>query len=163
MDEGVGALTRICIICKKHIPNDANVCPHCGHDYRPAMSGQAWEERRTPLPPIGGALIALSGVTQIMSGILWIFGLGFGIGYQEPDGWEMPVMIGAVSVIVGAYATLVAPLTMTRRRLVLSLTAALAAFGTAGVVTMYVISATAVSTGLAGLLLVALSREEFID
>ncbi|MDQ1371209.1 MAG: hypothetical protein QG582_123 [Candidatus Thermoplasmatota archaeon] len=33
------AAPRNCVACGRAIAWDANVCPFCGHDYRPAMSG----------------------------------------------------------------------------------------------------------------------------
>jgi predicted nucleic acid-binding Zn ribbon protein len=34
------APTRNCVACGRAIAWDANVCPYCGHDFRPAMTGQ---------------------------------------------------------------------------------------------------------------------------
>lgn len=163
MDLDNSALTRVCIVCKNHIPDDANVCPQCGHDYRPAMEGQAWEDENTPLPPIGGALIALSGVIQIVSGLVWVIGLGFGIGYDIEGSGHAAIAAGLVGIGVGSFAVFVSPLAMTRRRLALSLAAGLAALAGVTAVTAYVLSVTSVSTGLVGVLMIAIARDEFVD
>jgi len=33
------APTRSCVACGRAIAWDVNVCPYCGHDYRPQMAG----------------------------------------------------------------------------------------------------------------------------
>lgn len=157
------AMTRVCVLCQKHIPDDANVCPHCGHDYRLVMTGQAWEEEKTPLPPIGGAIIALSGVSQVVSGLLWLFGFEFGFRTEEDRLEAIYWTIGLAMILVGAFAIAVSPFAMTRRRLVLSLAGGVAALGGGTLATMYTLSIATGSLGLVGLLLVAIARDEFRD
>jgi len=163
MSPDESGLTRVCVTCNKHIQNDANVCPNCGHDYRPIMMGQAWEQEETPLPPIGGALIGLAGVTQIVSSILLIFGVGLGIGSEASDYSAYYIGMGIAALVAGAFATLVCPFAMTRRRLVMSLAAGLAAMGVGTIVASTLLQVASAWVGLVGLLLIALARDEFID
>ena len=164
MEGGKALMTRVCVRCQKNLPDDANVCPRCGHDYRPIMMGHAWEEERTPLPPLGGALIALSGVVQIVSGLLWLSEKGFSSGLTENHLEAVYIAIGLAVIVVGIFAVLVSPFAMTRRRLALSLVGGLAALGGGSLVVMYMsVSIVAGSLGLVGILLIALAREEFVD
>lgn len=164
MEGGKALMTRVCVRCQKNLPDDANVCPRCGHDYRPIMMGHAWEEEKTPLPPLGGALIALSGVVQIVSGLLWLSEKGFSSGLTENHLEAIYIAIGLAVIVVGIFAVLVSPFAMTRRRLALSLVGGLAALGGGSLVVMYMsVSIVAGSLGLVGILLIALAREEFVD
>lgn len=163
MAAGKGVPARICVRCDKSLPDDANVCPRCGHDYRPVMLGRAWEEENTPLPPIGGALIALSGTAQIVSGILWISGFYLGLDSGEGDFRALHLTIGLAAIIVGVIAVLVSPFAMTRRRLAVSLVGGLAALGVGTLTVSYTLSIAATSLGLVGILLIALARDEFVD
>ena len=163
MATGKGVLTRVCVKCDKSLLDDANVCPHCGHDYRPVMMGRAWEEENTPLPPIGGALISLSGTAQIVSGLLWLSGFDFGMDSAESDFGALHFTIGLALIVVGAIAVLVGPFAMTRRRLAVSLMGGLAALGIGTLTVAYTLSIAATSLGLVGILLIALARDEFVD
>jgi len=163
MAAGKGSLTRVCVGCDKSLPDDANVCPYCGHDYRPVMLGHAWEEENTPLPPIGGALIALSGTVQIVNGLLWLSGFDFGL---DPAGGHFGALhftIGLAVIIVGVFAVLVSPFAMTRRRLAISLVGGIAALGGSTLAVAYTLSIAGASLGLVGILLIALARDEFVD
>lgn len=164
MEGGKALRTRVCVRCQKNLPDDANVCPHCGHDYRPIMMGHAWEEEKTPLPPLGGALIALSGVIQIVSGLLWLSEKGYSSSLTENHLEATYIAIGLAVIVVGVFAVLVSPFAMTRRRLALSLVGGLAALGGGSLVVTYMsVSISVVSLGLVGILLIALGREEFVD
>jgi len=163
MAEGKAVMTRLCVKCEKNLPDDANVCPHCGHDYRPVMLGHAWEEEKTPLPSIGGALIGLSGVTQVLSGILWLSGFEFGSSSQMSNFDGISITIGLAVIAVGIFAILVSPFAMTRRRLALSLVGGLAALGGGTLAVVMMLSVAASSLGLVGVLLIALARDEFAD
>ena len=160
---GEEALIRKCVECDRPLPDDANVCPHCGRDYRPAMMGRAWEWENTPLPPIGGALVALSSVALILSGLLWVFE-----GFPDAsDAWDtnrtMTTLMGLSAVAAGAFAISVSPFIMTRRRLALSLAGSIAALGAWGVVIAYALGGIISILSLVGLILIAISRDEFTD
>ena len=60
--------SRICVSCGRTIAMDANVCQHCGHDFRaPAKE----EVKKTAIPVIGGVLIIIAGLMGLaMGGIL---------------------------------------------------------------------------------------------
>lgn len=156
-------ITRVCVRCQKNLPDDANVCPYCGHDYRPVMMGHAWEEEKTPLPPLGGALIALSGVVQIVSGLLWLSEKGYSSSWTENHLEAIYIAIGLAVIVVGIFAVLVSPFAMTRRRLALSMVGGLAALGGGSLVVYMSVSIVASWLGLVGILLLALAREEFVD
>ena len=66
----------MCVACGRSIPWDANVCPHCGHDYR----FQYQYGRREEISE--GTRIAF----YILSFLIWIAGLVIGlIYYTKPD------------------------------------------------------------------------------
>jgi len=163
MAAGKGSLTRVCVACDRNLLDDANVCPQCGHDYRPVMMGRAWEEEKTPLPPIGGALIALSGTVQIVNGLLWLSGFDFRLDSAGDHFGALHFTIGLAVIIVGVFAVLVSPFAMTRRRLAVSLVGGLAALSGGTLAVAYMLSIAGASLGLVGILLIALARDEFVD
>jgi predicted nucleic acid-binding Zn ribbon protein len=60
--------SRICVSCGRSIAMDANVCQHCGHDFRAPVQE---EKKKTVIPVIGGVLIILAGLMGLaMGGIL---------------------------------------------------------------------------------------------
>ena len=59
---------RICVSCGRTIAMDANVCQHCGHDFRAPPKE---EVKKTAIPVIGGVLIIIAGLMGLaMGGIL---------------------------------------------------------------------------------------------
>ena len=42
--------TRSCVACGRAIAWDVNVCPYCGHDYRPQMAGMQQPMYGQPMP-----------------------------------------------------------------------------------------------------------------
>jgi len=127
------------------------------------MMGHAWEDERTPLPPIGGALIALSGVTHVVAGLLWLSGFGYDLENSGSRYEELYWAVGLALILVGVFAAFVSPFAMTRRRLSLSLAGGLAALGGGTMAVMFTLSMASGSLGLVGVLLIALARDEFVD
>jgi hypothetical protein len=137
--------------------DDANVCPNCGHDYRPAMSGHGWESEGTPLPPIGGALVAFAGFAHASSVLTW-----WAVG--SIDDAIMVAVIGLVVMATGGIAIAGGAYAMTRRRLSLALIGGAAAVAAGALLSVFSLSAlTATTLALIGILLVGTSRDEFVD
>lgn len=61
--------SRICVSCGRSIAMDANVCQHCGHDFRAPAKEEA---KKTVIPVIGGVLIILAGLMGLAFGGLFI-------------------------------------------------------------------------------------------
>ena len=160
---GAGVLVRRCVKCDEPIPDDANVCPRCGRDYRPAMLGRAWESENTPLPPIGSALVAVSGLALILSGLLWIFEEFSSMGGDWSTNTTMQAMIGIAAIVAGVFAVSVSPFAITRRRLVLSLAGSIASLSAWGVAISFALGGIEAVLSLVGVVLIALSRDEFVD
>lgn len=62
------AQTRNCVSCGRSIAFDANVCPHCGHDYRVA-AGPVKHEKGF-LSMVGGICILIAGLMGIVTGAI---------------------------------------------------------------------------------------------
>ena len=157
-------LQRTCVICHRPLKDDANVCPNCGHDFRPAMSGHAWESEGTPIPPIGGALIAYAGFTEAVAGLMWIFAGDFDLSLAEVDNLFLTSVLGLIAIATGAFAVAGGAYAITRRRLALALIGGVAAVTGGGVLTMYSLGALPGTTlALIGVLLISIARDEFVD
>lgn len=50
--------TRNCVGCGRAIAWDANVCPYCGHDFRPVMAGQG-PMQQNMVKKFQGSILAL--------------------------------------------------------------------------------------------------------
>ena len=138
---------------------DANVCQHCGHDFRaPAPV----EKKKTALPVIGGALILIAGILGLIAG-----GVMLAIDVDDLDQWGVDVA-GVTDVVEDTLTACGAIL------VVLSLITALGGvFGimrkhwgiavVGGVLGLFVIGPFGLGSVLAlvGLILVAVSRKEF--
>lgn len=158
-------LQRACVACHRTLTDDANVCPHCGHDYRPAMSGHGWESEGTPLPPIGGALIAFAGFAQAVSALSWwaVGGVPHSL-ISTVDGVLLVGVLGLIAMAAGAIAIAGGAFAITRRRLALALIGGAAAVAGGGVLSVYsLVALSATTLGLIGMILVGISRDEFID
>ena len=155
-DEGS---SRMCVSCGRSIAMDANVCQHCGHDFRaPAPV----EKKKTALPVIGGALILIAGILGLVVG-----GVMLAIDAEDLDQWGVDVA-GVTDVVEDILTACGAIL------VVLSLITALGGvFGimrkhwgiavVGGVLGLFVIGPFGLGSVLAlvGLILVAVSRKEF--
>ena len=138
---------------------DANVCQHCGHDFRaPAPV----EKKKTALPVIGGALLLVAGILGLFTG-----GVLLAIDLDELDEWGVDVagVTDTIEDILAVCGTII---------IILSLVTALGGvFGVlrkhwgiavvGGVLGLFVIGPMALGSILAliGLILIAVSRKEF--
>lgn len=93
------APTRSCVACGRAIAWDVNVCPYCGHDFRPQMAGQQ--------PMYGQPMPQQEAVSGGMKILLYLVSLfipiiGFIIGaiyYGKPETKEVGKMCIILSVI----------------------------------------------------------------
>jgi len=96
--------TRACVKCGRAIAWDVNVCPYCGHDYRPQMAGQQ------PMygQPMYGQPVphqeAMSGGMKILLYLLSFFVpiIGFIVGfiyYGKPETKEVGKMCVILAVL----------------------------------------------------------------
>ena len=132
--------TRNCVSCGRAFSWDANVCPYCGHDYRVAMMGPQQQKKESAMPLIGGILIMLPGIGYLIGGGVLAVGSSaflFGGG----------VLCGAVLLVLGIIAILGGIFAIQRKNF------ALALIGGIFVVPSIL--------GLIGLILIAVSKDEF--
>ena len=135
--------TRNCVSCGRSISWDANVCPYCGHDYRAAMAGAPQQKKESAMPLVGGILIILAslgyfgagGVLAGGSALVWDFGGGVGVACGV-----VLIILGIISLLGGIFA-------IQRKNF------AIALIGGIFVVPSIL--------GLIGLILVAVSKDEF--
>jgi DNA-directed RNA polymerase subunit RPC12/RpoP len=132
--------TRNCVSCGRAFSWDANVCPYCGHDYRVAMMPPPKKE--SAMPVIGGILIMLPGIGYLIGGAVLAAGSSaflFGGG----------VVCGAVLLVLGILAILGGIFAIQKKNF------ALALIGGIFVVPSIL--------GLIGLILIAVSKDEFTN
>jgi hypothetical protein len=101
---------RKCVACGRDIAMDANVCQYCGHDYR-AQPAAAPKEKSW-LPVVGGVLILIGGILEIIAGasLIWSGGVLEGLMPVDVEGFEAVqdflTMCGAIFVILGLIGVL---------------------------------------------------------
>ncbi len=139
--------TRNCVACGRSIGWDVNVCPYCGHDYR--MQAMAMvRNKESAMPAVGGFLILIAGVIELGYGALLIGGgsffidVGFG-GFLAACG-AIVIIIGVIAILGGVFA-------IQKKHFGFAILGAILGLGG------WLIPA------LVGLILIALSREEFRD
>lgn len=136
--------TRNCVSCGRSFAWDANVCPYCGHDYRVAMGPPRKEY--SILPPLGGVFILLGALVYLLLGGL--IAAGSTVALLPSFGTSAIGMVcGVVVIIVGVVCLLGAIGAIQRKNF------ATAIIG--GILTLPTI------LGLIGLILVAVSRDDF--
>lgn len=124
------------------------MCPYCGHDFRSAMAGPAVVKKESAMPIIGGILIIIGAVVEIaMGGLLAAGGTAFlGISLGTSG---FVVICGAIVLIVGIIALLGGIFALQRKN-----------FGFAIVGGILALPGWFIP-GLIGLILVAVSKDEF--
>lgn len=120
---------------------DANVCPFCGHDYRAQAMAPAKKESAMPL--IGGILLILASLGYLGGGGI----LTAGSAFLVDVGGGIGVACGVILIILGLIALLGGIFAIQRRNF------AIALLGGIFVVPSIL--------GLIGLILIAVSRDEF--
>ena len=142
-----GRMTRNCVSCGRTISWEANVCPYCGHDYRVQMMGPMAVKKESSMPVIGGVLILVSGLLEIAAGGIMVGGgslfFGMGGGFFAACGGIM-LVLGVVAILGGIFA-------IQRKHFGLTILGGILSLGGFFIL------------GLIGLILVAVSREEFRD
>jgi zinc-ribbon domain len=95
------APTRSCVACGRAIAWDVNVCPYCGHDYRPQMAGMQqpmYGQQQMPQHEAvsGGMKILL----YLLSLIFWPIGIIVGaIYYGRPETKEVGKMCIILAIL----------------------------------------------------------------
>ncbi len=141
-----GTMTRNCVSCGRSIAWDANVCPYCGHDYRAQMYGQG-AKRDTAMPMIGGILILIAGLIELAGGAI-LFGGGV---FFVDIGGGIAAVCGAILVLIGVIALIGGVFAIQRKHFGLAILGGILGLGGWFI------------PGLIGLILVALSKDEFRD
>ncbi len=141
-----GTMTRNCVSCGRSIGWDANVCPYCGHDYRAQMYGQQ-VRKETAMPTIGGILVLIAGLIEIAGGAISFGGGVFFIDF----GGSFLAVCGAILIVLGVIALLGGIFAIQRKHFGLAILGAILGLGGWFI------------PGLIGLILVALSKDEFAD
>jgi len=138
--------TRNCVKCGRTIAWDANVCQFCGHDYRMANAPAAPKE--TVKPIIGGVLIILGAMVELYVGyvLAWTGEAFSGITFGMSD---FLTVCGAIVLILGIVALLGGVLAIMRKVYGLALLGGILSLP-GGLI-----------PGLVGLILVAMSHDEF--
>ncbi|UCE90942.1 MAG: hypothetical protein JSV90_05825 [Methanobacteriota archaeon] len=151
--------SRICVSCGRSIALDANVCEHCGHDFRaPAKE----EKPKTVVPVIGGVLIILAGLMGLAMG-----GILVAIDVDDLDTYGVDVTgvtdvvediltaCGVIAIIVSLIVLLGGFFGVTRKHWGIVIVG--------GVLGLFVIGPFFLGSvlSLIGLILVAVSRKEF--
>lgn len=140
--------SRNCVSCGRPIAWDANVCPYCGRDYRAQMMAPAQQRKESAMPVAGGVLIMLASLGYLIIGGL--IAAGSTVALMPSFGTSaMGVACGAVLLVLGLIAFMGGIFAMQRKN-----------FGFAVVGGVLVIPSL---LGLIGLILVAISRDEFRD
>jgi len=138
---------------------DANVCQHCGHDFRAPVP---MEKKKTVLPVIGGAMLIVAGIMGLfMGGVLLAIDLDdldqygvdvAGVGDVLDD---ILTVCGAIIIILSLIVILGGFFGVTRKHWGIAIVGA--------VLGLFIIGPLMVGSVLAliGLILIAVSRKEF--
>ena len=145
---GTGGTTRNCVSCGRSIEWNANVCPYCGHDYRMQAYGQP-VKKETAMPTIGGVLILIAGLIELAGGAILIGGSTFFIPLDF--GGAALAICGIVIAVIGVIALLGGVFAIQRKHFGLAILGGIVGLGGWFI------------PGLIGLILVALSKDEFKD
>lgn len=147
--------SRMCVSCGRSIEMDANVCQHCGHDFRAPAEGPAAPKKKTALPVIGGVLVMVGGLVTLVAGLALI-GTMDSLDAMVPmdvEGMDMFEDLvntcGAILVIFGLIGVLGGVMGILRK-----------SFGLAIVGGIFALPGWFIPA-LIGLILIAISKEEF--
>ncbi len=150
---------RMCVSCGRSIAMDANVCQHCGHDFRAPAPVPA-EKKKTFIPVVGGALVIVAGIMGLFLG-----GVLLAVDFDELDQYGLDIATDMIEDILTVCGTII---------IILSLIVVLGGFfgvmrkhwGIAlvgAILGLFVIGPLMLGTlfSLIGLILIAVSRKEF--
>ena len=146
MSEAQAQQPRNCVSCGRSIAWDANVCPYCGHDFRVVMSPAQAQKKDSAMPLVGGILIIISSIGYFVLGGLMVAG-GAAWSIVDVGGGGIAVVCGIIVLVLGIIALLGGVYAMQKKNFVMALLA--------GILVIPSI------LGLIGLILVAVSKDEF--
>ena len=146
---GTPGATRNCVQCGRSIGLDANVCPYCGHDYR--ALAMAPPKKQSVMPLIGGVMIIIAGLIEIgYGGLLAVSSsASSSIPLVGGDVSSILAVCGAILIILGLVALLGGIFALMRKHFGLAVLG-----GIFGLLGWFI-------PGLIGLILVAVSKDEF--
>lgn len=138
---------------------DANVCQHCGHDFRAPVQE---EKKKTVIPVIGGVLILIAGIMGLAMG-----GILLAIDFDDLDEYGVDVagvgdmvediltVCGTIAIILGLIALIGGLFGVMRKHWGIAIVG--------GVLGLFVIGPMMLGSvfALIGLIMVAVSRKEF--
>ncbi len=154
---------RICVVCMKDMPAEANFCPNCGHSYADIAEVEMGKKVGSILPIIGGLSILVVGLMDIASGLVSIGDYAAYPSYESGIGiLRLQALAGVVLIVVGIIALFSGWLAFNRRYLGFSLAGAISALGSIGVIwgtSNHAFLAT--SLALVGVIFIALAMDEF--
>jgi hypothetical protein len=117
------------------------VCPYCGHDYRVAMMPP--QKKESAMPLIGGILVLLVGIGYLISGGV----IAAGSSLFLDIGGGFGVLCGAIILVLGILAIFGGIFAIQRKNFAIALIGAI--FTVPSIL------------GLIGLILIAVSKDEF--
>ena len=148
MSEAQAQQPRNCVSCGRSISWDANVCPYCGHDFRVVMAPGQAQKKDSAMPLVGGILVIIASIGYFVAGGLFVAG-GAAWSWLDVGGGAIAVVCGVVMLILGILALLGGVYAIQKKNFVMALLA--------GILTIPSI------LGLIGLILIAVSKDEFSD
>jgi hypothetical protein len=152
-----GSTDRMCVSCGRSIAMDANVCQHCGHDFRAPVPV---EKKKTFIPVVGGALVIVAGIMGLFLG-----GVLLAVDFDELDQYGLDVatdmiediltVCGAIIIILSLIVVLGGFFGVMRKHWGIALVGA--------ILGLFVIGPLMLGSlfSLIGLILIAVSRKEF--
>jgi len=98
------APTRSCVACGRAIAWDVNVCPYCGHDFRPQMAGMQQPMYGQPMPQQEAVSGGMKILLYLLSFLFWPIGIIIGaIYYGKPETKEvgkMCIILAILGVVI---------------------------------------------------------------
>lgn len=122
------------------------MCPYCGHDFRVVMAPAQAQRKDSAMPLVAGILIILASIGYFIGGAVMVAGGAIGSWFDVGEG-ALAVACGAILLVLGVLALLGGVYAIQKRNFVMALLA--------GILTIPSI------LGLIGLILVAVSKDEF--
>jgi hypothetical protein len=128
------------------------------------MSGMGTMHERGPLPMLGGAVIAASGLTQVLSGLQTVAD-NVSPSPSVPEAlMRLAIVAGSALIIVGVIAVAGGVYALYRKKLAVALIGGVLTTGVAALATLTTLYGVyTLSLGLVGVILLVGGREEFID
>jgi uncharacterized membrane protein YvbJ len=106
------APTRSCVACGRAIAWDVNVCPYCGHDFRPQMTGMQQPMYGQPMQQQEAVSGGMKILLYILSFLFWPIGIIIGaIYYGKPETKEvgkMCIILAILGVVIWVVCWVVA-------------------------------------------------------